>query len=404
MVNPMIFLVPRSVDLVLSRGFPRTHLASFSPVTFVEAMANLVAGGLLSLRVHMEEEGGGSEHIIEAWEAVYGLKLRNLSVPMPSGPGPAGPGSFKDLPIVPLLPAQQNATHIIEVITDCDVKFNLDSVKKLMANSQYDELPSPLKPKAKLEVGYTMQLAIVPQEGAPDKDIIIKHYKFTKPIGVDVFKSRLQQADGILFALDKTTDWFRGFMVFQLLFERLGGLRFTYYAWPTQQVGRDKTKKLKSQDEIRAAYQFMKDEGPRTNGDCEQNIWVDIQMNDPDSPCFYMDKGTMFKALEKYSEGSNLVKVQRYYPLFLSDISKQGLVILAMLLPLFLNSTLLLVGEGGHAKTPYCVIIAMALARWWSKRNGGKVAPGYRIAPDMDFFRGEPGCPEAIRHGKLINT
>jgi hypothetical protein len=65
-------------------------------------------------------------------------------VPMPSGPGPAGPGSFKDLPIVPLLPAQQNATHIIEVITDCDVKFNLDSVKKLMANSQYDELPSPL--------------------------------------------------------------------------------------------------------------------------------------------------------------------------------------------------------------------------------------------------------------------
>lgn len=71
-----------------------------------------------------------------------------------------------------------------------------------------------------------------------------------------------------------------------------------------------------------------------------------------------------------------------------------GKLIVAMLLSRFLLNTLLLIGNAEWAKTPLSIICAMGLARWHSKENGNRVVPAYRISPDLDFFRGEEGCPE----------
>ena len=58
------------------------------------------------------------------------------------------------------------------------------------------------------------------------------------------------------------------------------------------------------------------------------------------------------------------------------------------------TSSLPMIGMPGWGKTPACIITMMGLARYRSKCNGGKVEPGYRIAPDFDFSRGEAGIPE----------
>ena len=99
-------------------------------------MANLPAGGLLSLRVHVEEAGADSNHVVRAWEAVEGLKLHQLQTPKKLGPRDGGEVSWKDLPMLPLNPRMATAKHVVEVILDCNEAFDWDMITSKMKQHQ----------------------------------------------------------------------------------------------------------------------------------------------------------------------------------------------------------------------------------------------------------------------------
>ena len=273
-------------------------------------MANTPAGGLTSLRVHMGEPGATSDYIVTAWNEVEGLKLKHLI--QPKKIGPAGPGevNFKDLPVVPLHQRVNTFKHMVELIRDVQVDVDLEAVARAMQKSAYMELPEPIKPKEEWRVPFTMQLAVIPPAGGDMNTkplTIVKHYMFSNQQRVDLFMRKMQQPRSQLYMFDRCPDWFRSFMTFQSLFEKLGGTIYSYKAWPAEGEPYGGKKKLRTPQEITRAYQFMKEEAPRTNVECEQLMWVDFQVNDPDSPVFWMDKTSIFKALEKFSQGSNLV-------------------------------------------------------------------------------------------------
>lgn len=350
-------------------------------------MANHQAAGMRSLGMEMEVQGSNNDKINAAWEDVDGLKLKQIDKPRVCN-GPPGNVELGDLPLVPMNAQAQSCMVMVDVIRDCEVQFDFNVVKALMKDNLYDQLIEPLSPKNNFDVPFVMQLVIVPTE--PGKSLILKQYVFQKTQRPSAVMSPMIRGDA--FSLVYGRDRYRSNRVWQKLMEGIGGMQFLYFNWPTDvKAG---TSRLKSKEEIEAGFLFIKEDAPRTNFDNEQMMWVQIQLNDAESPIFGWKDGVINAALSTYKTSANLAHKQTYYPLAWGDVSPQMQSIMADIIPVLLTSTILLVGMPGWAKTPLNIIMAMALGRYHADRNGRKIEPGYRLANDLDFFRGEAGSPE----------
>jgi hypothetical protein len=169
----------------------------------------------------------------------------------------------------------------------------------------------------------------------------------------------------------------------------MGGVQFLYESWPDS---KDTAKALKSRGDIEAAFDFIKAEAPRGNFDNEQMIWIEIQLNDPSSKIFGWHPGKIKEAIANLKSSNCAVKKNSYYPLTFYDLSEQMQGFWKVHLHALKTCAVLLVGEAGHAKTPMCTILAMMVGRHYARRDGKPDEAGYRIAPDLDFFRQEAGC------------
>ena len=185
----------------------------------------------------MDYEHANSDRIQEVWQAVEGLVLKDRKVPKSHGNPHGSPATIDvaDLNIKPFKPAEQKqVSHIVEVFPE----FEIDIVAKeqlidaVMAKGAYDELPTPLKPKTKYEIGYIMQLVHVPKgEG---KYLILKYYSFAEKQFSSVVKDNLlYDGDNVqAFTLTWAQNRYQTLATFKHMLQCMGGLHYSYTMWP----------------------------------------------------------------------------------------------------------------------------------------------------------------------------
>ena len=190
---------------------------------------------------------------------------------------------------------------------------------------------------------------------------------------------------------DVKTPW----KVLVYMMDRLGGTHFRYHL-PPQEKGDKEKKKCLPQDVIVAQYQFIKDNAPRGNFDCEQMAWSDFQLNDLESPVHNWKEGKIKEVLSHIKDQSIQAKKITYHPIFIFDTGDEGIERAKRLVPTFKSHSCHMVGEPGEGKTPYLETLAFAMGDYHADKLGDRGLASFREGPDLDFFRAEEGtkhCP-----------
>ena len=165
--------------------------------------------------------------------------------------------------------------------------------------------------------------------------MIVKFLQFIQPEKFTKIQQEL--IVGHLHILDWRPDRYTTVKTLQLMFEQLGGMLWKYWqfeepaavAAPPDEDEVSEKKRI-----LTAGFQFIKDEAPRGNFDCEQLLWTEHQMVDPSSPVYTFKRELVEKVLRKISERDNFAVKQTYYPCLLGDIRPEymGMVLRGMLL------------------------------------------------------------------------
>jgi len=115
---------------------------------------------------------------------------------------------------------------------------------------------------------------------------------------------------------------------FKYMFERLPGIGWRYWSWkqpvalrPGQPVA-DADVGCQ-QSKIRMAIQFLKDEAPRGNFDCEQILWVECEMANPNSPLQDIRRETVSAVFKVLKDKDQVATKQLEYPLLFPDIRRE---------------------------------------------------------------------------------
>ena len=113
------------------------------------------------------------------------------------------------------------------------------------------------------------------------------------------------------------------------------------------------------------------------------------------------------KSLRHQSADGILAEVRTTFPLTLKDLDPRILEMLKLMMPKLVDHALGLHGEAGAGKTPLARMVAMALSRWWikkDKREDEHIQASFRQASEFDFFRGQSGSrirPDIFDDGSL---
>ncbi|CAK0789520.1 unnamed protein product, partial [Prorocentrum cordatum] len=373
-------------------------------------MTNLPALGMKSLRAHLEVEGADSEKIQQVFEKVRG---HGSAVPMYQTA--LHPEKFQDDPPVlysvgdlPLMPSEgcRKMKHAFAVVLNYQGDIDMAAVRGAMAANDYNGLPELLRPRTNWEALYTTQLALVPA-GDGDGTDIIRYFLFSGPQPLVDVENRLPRENEVLYTLswgkgaDVKTPW----KVLVHMVDRLGGAHFRNHLPPQEKGEKEKKKKCLPQDTIVSQYQFIKDNAPRGNFDCEQMMWIDFQLNDPQSPIHSWKEGKIKEVLSHIKDQGIQAKKITYHPIFIFDTGGEGVERAKRIVPTFKSHSCLMVGEPGEGKTPYLETLAFAMGDYYADKLGGRGLASFREGPDLDFFRAEEGtkhCPCVFDGGDLF--
>ena len=370
-------------------------------------MANVPALGMKSLEVHLEVQGADSAKIFEVFDRVRSGVVPTYhteSQPQMFQDDPPALFSVGEMPIK-LAGESRKTKHAVGIILNHTEDIDISLAREAMLVNNYGGLPQPLRPSSDWEVLYTMQVVLAPSSTGDGTDIL-KYYMFPQPQPLGQIETRLIAEHEVLHLID----WGQGgdvktpWKVFLYMLDRMGGTHFRYHLPP--QANNEKGKKeCLSEDAITAQYQFIKDNAPRGNFDCEQMMWIDFQMNDPQSPVHNWREAKIKEVLSHVKEQSIQAKKIKYMPLTIFDCGDEGVERAKRMVPTFRSHSCLMVGEPGEGKTPYLEIMSFAMADFYADYAGDRSTASYRIAPDLDFFRAEEGtvqCPCVFDDGDLF--
>eukprot|EP00959_Pyramimonas_sp_CCMP1952_P362002 7581400-Pyramimonas_sp.AAC.1 len=170
-----------------------------------------------------------------------------------------------------------------------------------------------------------MQVVLAPSGDGEGTDII-KYFRLSSPQPLVDVESRLLCDGEVLCALsggkggDVKTPW----KVLVYMMDRLGGTRFRCHL-PPQAKGANEKNKCIPQDVIVSQYQFIKDNAPRGNFDCEQMMWIDFQLNDPQSPIHHWKEGKIKEVLSHIKDQSIQASKVTHFPIFIFDAGEEGI-------------------------------------------------------------------------------
>ncbi|CAK0908676.1 unnamed protein product [Prorocentrum cordatum] len=355
-----------------------------------------------SLKVHLEVEGADSEKIAQVFDRVRG---RDSAAPMYHTA--THPEEFHDDPQalytvgdIPTMPPEgcKKVKHVFfAVVLNYQGDIDLAAARGAMLVNNYNGLPEPLRPRTGWEALCTMQVALAPSGDGEGTDII-KYFLFSSPQPLVDVESRLLR-DGEALC---TPSWGKGggvktpWKVLVYMMDRLGGTHFRCHLPPQAKGAKEKNTCI-PQDVIGSQYQFIKDNAPRGNFDCEQMMRIDFQLGDPQSSVHNWKEGKIKEVLSHIKDQSIQAKKITHHPIFIFDSGVEGVERAKRLVPTFKSHSCLM--------TPYLETMAFAMADYHADKQGDRSLASHREAPDLDFFRAEGGtknCPCVFDDGGLF--
>ena len=364
----------------------------------------------------MEEPGANSSQILEAWKEVEGFKLESKPTAKQIGPAKASIVSYKDFLIRSESCDRKSLKTYLEI--QCGVSgegVDWKGISAAMQDGRYKDLPSPFGPRTNFEVAYTLQLAIVPTtQGVAFLDAtsfdIIKHYSFNETHATPLLKEKVKQEAGLMFEFQRIPDWLGMERVFQYLFERVGGMIYSYKLWPMEVQGKTKSMKPGAR---RAGWAFIRDKGPRSNNMKQFMEWADEWCNErDDSPIFGWCEGKVTHALGNYAKGRANAKPIDYCPItllsfkpwFLNEVLRSMLGSLRQHALNWVGATRIGKSHGNKTVAYTASGVEIDLAVALGGIGDGELIPQILTAKHLDFFKSPPVeklCPAILDDGNL---
>ncbi len=296
---------------------------------------------------------------------------------------------MSDLPVRP-----SGSQTFVRAMGDLILKhpgpLDLAAVKAALDNGDLMNIPDVLKPNGSVHAHTKMSLAVAPSpgssEGPPTYDIF-NLYEFDKRVRADDARGLCRGApQEVAYAAGRPQ--LRAALL-RYVMSQLGGLALSWYMYT-----------MPLQDEFEAGldrgFDFIEQKAPREAQGLDVLRWITkfTHKQCVNSPICGWKDSLVEKAIRGLQQQGVLAKVRKYLPLSLKSLDPAMLrFILGPLLPSLRTTSIVFLGENGIGKSPVAEILALALARYWINKHGVDRDPTVRIAPDMDFFRGDPGNP-----------
>ena len=149
----------------------------------------------------------------------------------------------------------------------------------------------------------------------------------------------------------------------------------------------------KAQSDLQRGFDWIRDEGPRSNCNNRQTERTEIEIHREDSPIFGWSAGLVEKSLKGYASSNVFAEPVTQYYLTLKDLQGWFLDdVLIPLLPDLKDKSLVFMGLAEKGKTPAAQAIAMAFSEYWILVDAkDDILPSFRLSNSLDHLRGEPG-------------
>ena len=343
-----------------------------------------------------------SEVYKQALRSTQGLVLRKLPKSRFSRTSPP----LNDIDKLPIRQwhGSNPVKGFVDIIKNYQGAISEEDVMRAVAEGDMEEMPDITKPPAgAFQVNHFTQSAFI-QTGATWA--VVKHVVFQSDGPDGKVKPTLARSycHGEPYLIDFGTNVKNGRKAFQDIFESLGG--FQVRQWELQGGARGRGAEEASGadiDAIDAGFDFIEKcwaERSLPAIGIAQMRWVSKQLVSPASPLYaqgpyrWSDK-FVEKAIVKLREQGTLAKVVTGCPYTLKSLSPWFVDnVLAELVPHLHLRSLGFIGRAGCGKTPVLETVACMMSRYWKRKLGLQGEACYRLASDLDFFRGEVGTKD----------
>ena len=324
----------------------------------------------------------------QALDAIKSFTVHQLNTPVfleQSGTN----GQISDLPLKE--PSSQTQAKlffdIIENIHRDAVKLPL--LQSCLVENRYDDLPDFLRPKKPLPVPYKMQIAIKYTSAA--HCTVLKYYHCTAKMSLSTLDDYIV---GKAYLVDLAPSYKVGPIAIQYILTRISN--WFASCWRLEPKAKEHKEK-KPANALQAGFDFIRNEGPRTNIGNRQVEWAEIEVNRTDGPLSGWSAGLVKECLRNHSNSQVYSKPQTDFYLTLYDIAGWFLDdVLVNILGDLQNKTLVMMGFAEKGKTPVAQAIAMAMSEYHILRNSKEkdMQPSFRLCASLDQLRGDSGCVE----------
>eukprot|EP00438_Fugacium_kawagutii_P018364 Skav210909 [mRNA] locus=scaffold15:130393:132312:+ [translate_table: standard] len=258
---------------------------------------------------------------------------------------------------------------------------------EIAAKEQYDDLPPPIAFQAKVPESSKVELFICDLGNGQVN--IMKALYMGRAVNFQVANSVVSGAGFVPvhrpgpWAVKKAVQW---------LLSKLGGHQVRWHSLQEKSAGSvvATPKWNPSNQELEEGVDFINAHAPECDARNEQTLWILINTKaDSGTPIAGWPEGKARFMAQNKSKGLSGALSMTEFPLTTMSL-KPFLreTLLPLIYPLLLNYGIMLLGSPGVEKTPFVIVLAMALGRYHIRRAGCEgLKPGWRRAKSLDNFR-----------------
>ena len=353
----------------------------------LEVMASNPPQRSISLAQSVDDRNlDGSVTFEEAIANTEGLKTLQLEKPIIVHK-PVGNIKVADLPAKDEIHDNgKKKLQFLDVIMGHKGAFNFKEIETLFLQQRYADLPEPLGMKGRNLTPFNMQLFILPQ--GPETYHIVKHIKFAENTKVNHF-TILNMVYGQALEIDLQKHYREGSRAFQYMLEGLGGFQVRYLKLVPQGSSSKPTKEM---EDIRKGFDFIRQQGPEENSEGQFTSWTEEQVNDPSSPLYRWERGTIKEFLRCLADQGSQANTIKDWPLTLKSITPWALnQVIAPILPHILEHAIVWIGRSHVGKSPISYTLSSITSAFWLVQEDREEPPMFQTCNHLDYFRKEKG-------------
>ena len=312
------------------------------------------------------------------------VKPLRLQDPQPGPMVMNGPAGLVPMHLLPLV----DFGYVTSVKSIYETHANVPGIDVnasyvLCRQGQFDRLHPTLRPRLIPNIPQIkMQLCVCPQPGGLVN--IVKHFFWDDRMPVATAMQLIHHDAKTLKVLNANPKV--NAKAFQWLFEQMGGLRVLWkIILPTEQEAAE-------MQAIDAGLDLIEEKAKTLNGGMAQLRWIMKEQRNPRSPIFEWKQSDIERAFRTVAEQGSLAKVRVELPTTLSSFDRMFVRhAVVPIIKTFSKHGLCMLGEPNQGKTPVALTLAFMFARFMIRKYDLDMDATVRSAPDLDFFRGQPG-------------